>query len=40
MEIFYCYDIDLEDDDSLDFKDLLKRALVIVRRGKFLADLL
>ena len=40
MEIFYRYDIDLEDDDSLDFEDLLKKALVIVRRGKFLADLL
>lgn len=39
-EIFYRYDIDLEDDDSLDFEDLLKKALVIVRRGKFLADLL
>ncbi len=40
MEIFYQHDIDLEDDDSLDFEDLLKKALVIVRRRKFLADLL
>lgn len=45
MEIFQQRDINLEDDDSLDFEDLLKKALVIivrliVRRRKFLADLL
>lgn len=40
MEIFYQYDIDLEADDSLDFGDLLEKALVLVKRRKFLADLL
>lgn len=40
MGIFYCYDIDLKDDDSFDFEDLLKKTLVIVRYGKFVADLL
>ena len=40
MEIFYQYDdIDLEDDNDLDFEDLLKKALVIVRRRKSLANL-
>ncbi len=38
MEIFYRHDIDLEDDDSLDFEDLLEKALVIIRRRKYLAD--
>ena len=38
MEIFYRYDIDLEDDDDLDFEDLLEKALVLVKRKKFLAD--
>ncbi len=38
MEIFYQYDIDLEDDDSLDFEDVLEKALVLVKRRKFLAD--
>ena len=38
MEIFYRYDIDLEDDDGLDFGDLLEKALVLVRRRKYLAD--
>ena len=40
MEIFHQYDIDLEDDDSLDFGNLLEKALVLVKRRKFLADLL
>ncbi len=40
MEIFYQYDIDLEDDDSLDFEDVLEKALVLVKRRKFLADLI
>ncbi|MCJ1344896.1 hypothetical protein MMC31_003101 [Peltigera leucophlebia] len=38
MEIFYRYDIDLEDDDDLDFEDLLEKALLLVKRRKFLAD--
>ena len=38
MEIFYRYDIDLEDDDGLDFGDLLEKTLVLVKRRKFLAD--
>ena len=38
MEIFHRHDIDLEDDNSLDFEDLLKKTLVIVKRKKFLAD--
>ena len=38
MEIIYQHDIDLEDDDGLDFEDLLQKALVIVRRRKILAD--
>ncbi len=38
MEIFYRYDIDLEDDDSLDFDDVLEKALVLVKRSKYLAD--
>ena len=38
MEIFYHYDIDLEDDDSLDFGNLLEKALVLVKRRKCLAD--
>ena len=38
MEIFYRYVIDLEDDDSLDFGDLLEKALVLVKRRKYLAD--
>lgn len=38
MEIFYRYDIDLEDDDGLDFGDLLEKALVLVKRRKYLVD--
>ena len=38
MEIFHRHDIDLEDNDNLDFEDLLEKALVIVKRRKFLAD--
>lgn len=40
MEIFCRHDIDLEDEVSLDFEELLKKAIVIVRRKKFLVDLL
>ncbi len=38
MEIFYWYDIDLEDDNSLDFDDILEKALVLVKRSNYLAD--
>ena len=38
IEIFYRYKIDLEDDDDLDFGDLLEKVLVLVKRRKFLAD--
>lgn len=38
MEIFYWYDIDLEDDNRLDFEDLLEKALVLVKRRKYPAD--
>lgn len=38
MEIFNRYGIYLEDDDSLDFEDLLEKAMVIIRYRKFLAD--
>ena len=37
MEIFYRYDIDL-DDDGLDFGDLLEKSLVLVKRRKYLVD--
>ena len=40
MEIFYQYNIDLEDDDSLDFEYLLEKALILVKRRNFLTDLL
>lgn len=38
MEIFYRYDINLEDDNSLDFENLLEKKLVLVKRKNFLAD--
>ncbi len=38
MEIFYRYDIDLEDNNSLDFNDILEKALVLVKHSKCLAD--
>ena len=38
MEIFYRYDIDLEDDDSLNFDDVLEKALILVKRSKCLED--
>ena len=38
IEIFCRHDIDLEDDDGLDFEDLLEKALAIVRRKKILAN--
>lgn len=38
MDIFYRYDIDLEDDNSLDFEHVLEKALVMVQRSKCLAD--
>lgn len=40
MKIFYWHDINLEDNDSFDFEDLLNKAVVLVGRRKFLADLL
>lgn len=38
IEIFYQYDINLKDDNDLDFGDLLEKALVLIKRRKFLAD--
>lgn len=38
MEMFYCYDIDLEDDESLEFEYLLEKALLLVKRTKYLAN--
>ena len=38
MEIFYRYDIDLEEDDGLDFGDLLEKVLVLVKRRKYLVE--
>lgn len=40
MEIFYRFDIDLEDDDGLDFGDLLEKALVLVKHRKYLVNLI
>ena len=37
-ELFYRYDIDLEDEDDIDFDDLLEKALVLIRCKKWLAD--
>ena len=34
MEIFYRCDIDLADDDGLDFEDLLETMLVLVKRWR------
>ena len=36
-EIFYRHDIDLEDDDGVDFDDLLEKALVFIGCRKRLA---
>lgn len=38
MEIFYRYDIDLEDNDDLDFGDLLEKVLELVKRKKYWVD--
>ena len=38
MEIFYWYDIDLENDNSLDFDDVLEKALVLVKCSKYHED--
>lgn len=38
MEIFYRHDTDLEDDDGLNFEDLLEKVLVLVKRRNYLAD--
>ncbi len=38
MEIFYQYDIDLEDNNGLDLVDLLEKALVLVKHRKCLVD--
>lgn len=40
MEIFYRFDIDLEDDDGLEFGDLLEKALVLIKRRKYLVNLI
>lgn len=37
METFYQYDINLEDNNYLDFRDLLNEVLVLVQHRKFLA---
>lgn len=37
-EMFYRHDIDLEDDDGIDFDDLLKKVLVLIDCRKRLAD--
>lgn len=39
IEIYYFYDINLEDDNTFDFKDLSKKALVLVKYKKFLTNL-
>lgn len=38
IKIFHQYDIDLDDDNKLNFGDLLKNMLVFVKHLKFLAD--
>ncbi len=38
MEIFYQYDIDLEDNDGLDLVDLLKKALILVKHKNYRVD--
>ena len=37
-EIFYRHDTNLEDDDGINFKDLLKKALILIKCRKRLAD--
>ena len=37
-ELLYRYDIDLDDDDIIEFDDLLEKALVLIRCRKRLAD--
>lgn len=37
-EIFYRYDIDLDDDNGINFDDLQEKTLVFIRRRKRLAD--
>lgn len=37
-KIFYRYDLDLEDDDGIDFDDLLEKSLVLIGCRKRLAD--
>ncbi len=38
MEIFYRHDIDLKDDDGFNFENSLEKAMVLVKRKKYLAD--
>lgn len=38
IEIFYCYDIDLKDNNSLDFEDVLEKVFVLLKCSKCLAD--
>ena len=40
MEIFYWHDIDLEDDNGLNFEYLLEKALVLFKHRKYLADIM
>lgn len=37
-EIFYRHDIDLEDDNGLDFGDLIEKVPIVAKRRKCLAD--
>lgn len=38
IEIFNQYNIDLEDNNSLDFEKILKKVLVLVKRSKYLVN--
>lgn len=38
IEIFYWYNVDLKDDSSLNFEDILEKAFVLVKRNKCLAN--
>lgn len=38
MKIFYQYNIILENDNKLNFENLLKKTLVLVKHRKYLVD--
>lgn len=38
IEIIYCYDINLENNNGLDFSDLLEKLLVLIKHKKYLAN--